>query len=48
VVAREDALYDAKDHLANVESFFKNQVTVFDDAANYVESLKNDLGLYQS
>ncbi len=43
LVAREDALYDAKDHLANVESFFKNQVTVFDDAAKYVEDLKNDL-----
>jgi hypothetical protein len=42
-VAREDALYDAKDHLANVESFFKNQVTLFDDAAKYVEDLKNDL-----
>ena len=43
LVAREDALYDAKDHLANVESFFKNQVTVFDDAANYVDELRNDL-----
>ena len=43
VVASEDTLYDMQDHLKNVESFFKTQVSVFDNAANFVESLKNDL-----
>ena len=43
VVASEDILYDMQDHLKNVESFFKTQVSVFDNAANFVESLKNDL-----
>ena len=43
VVASEDTLYDMQDHLRNVESFFKTQVSVFDNAANFVESLKNDL-----
>ena len=43
VVASEDTLYDMQDHLRNVESFFKTQVSVFDNAAHFVESLKNDL-----
>jgi hypothetical protein len=43
VVSSEDTLYDMQDHLKNVESFFKTQVSVFDNAANFVESLKNDL-----
>lgn len=43
VVASEDTLYDMQDHLKNVESFFKTQVSVFDNASNFVESLKNDL-----
>lgn len=43
VVASENTLYDMQDHLKNVESFFKTQVSVFDNAASFVESLKNDL-----
>lgn len=43
IVSSEDALYDMQDHLKNVESFFKTQVSVFDNAANFVESLRNDL-----
>lgn len=43
VVSNEDTLYDMQDHLKNVESFFKTQVSVFDNAANFVESLRNDL-----
>lgn len=43
VVTSEDALYDMQDHLKNVESFFKTQVSVFDNAVNYVESLRNDI-----
>lgn len=43
VVSNEDTLYDMQDHLKNVEGFFKTQVSVFDNAANFVESLRNDL-----
>lgn len=43
VIASEDTLYDMQDHLKNVESFFKTQVSVFDNAANFVASLRNDL-----
>ena len=43
VVASEDTLYNMQDHLKNVESFFKTQVSVFDLASKFVESLKNDL-----
>lgn len=43
VASSEDMLYNMQDHLKNVESFFKTQVSVFDNAANFVEGLKNDL-----
>ncbi len=43
VVASEDILYTMQDKLKNVESFFKTQVTVFDSAVNFVESMRNDL-----
>lgn len=43
VVSSEDMLYDMQDHLKNVECFFKTQVSIFDNAANFVEGLKNDL-----
>lgn len=43
LVASEDNLYDMQDYLKNVDSFFKTQVSVFDSAAQFVESLKNDL-----
>ena len=43
VVASEDLLYRMQDQLKNIESFFKTQVSLFDGAANFVESMKNDL-----
>ena len=43
IVSSEDTLYDMQDQLKNVESFFKTQVSVFDNAVNFVESLRNDL-----
>ena len=43
VVASEDILYTMQDKLKNVESFFKTQVSVFDSAVNFVESMRNDL-----
>jgi hypothetical protein len=43
VVNSEDALYAMQDKLKNIESFFKTQVSLFDSAANFVESMKNDL-----
>lgn len=43
IVSSEDTLYDMQDHLKNVESFFKTQVSVFDNALNFVESLRTDL-----
>ena len=36
-------MFDSKDNLQAVEGFFKNQVQVFDAAANMVESLQTDL-----
>ena len=43
VVGSEDALYAMQDKLKNVEDFFKTQVSLFDAAAIFVESMKNDL-----
>ena len=43
LVKSEDTLYDMQDAMKNVESFFKTQVAVFDDAVRFVESMKNDL-----
>ena len=43
VLKREDALFDSKDSLQNVEGFFKNQVQIFDAAAQMEEDLRNDL-----
>lgn len=43
VLQREDALYDAQEAMQNVESFFKNQVTVFDAAVKYENDLRTDL-----
>ena len=43
LVKSEDTLYGMQDALKNVESFFKTQVAVFDDAVRFVNSMKNDL-----
>ena len=39
VVNSEDALYTMQDKLKNIESFFKTQVSLFDSAASFVESM---------
>lgn len=43
VIKKQDAIYENKDALSKVESFFKNQVTIFDAAAKFVEDMHNDL-----
>jgi hypothetical protein len=43
LLAREDNLYDAQEAMQNVESFFKTQVSVFDEAVRFDRSLRNDL-----
>lgn len=43
VIKKEDDLYALKDNMQNVESFFKNQVLLFDSAAKYESDLRVDL-----
>jgi hypothetical protein len=43
LLAREDNLYDAQEAMQNVESFFKTQVSVFDEAVRFDLNLRNDL-----
>lgn len=43
ILKRENALFDSKDALLNVENFFQNQVRTFDAAARMEEELRNDL-----
>lgn len=43
VLKREDDLFDSKEGLEKVETFFKNQVQVFDAAIELEQSLMNDL-----
>lgn len=43
VIKKEDELYESKDALQNVESFFKTQVDLFDAAVKFEEDLRNDL-----
>lgn len=43
ILKREDALFDNKEDLQNVEGFFKNQVQIFDAAAQMEEDLRNEL-----
>ena len=40
---RDNDLLDNKDDMQNVESFFKNQVTVFDAATKFEADLRNDV-----
>ena len=40
---RDNDLLDDKDDMQNVESFFKNQVTVFDAATKFEADLRNDV-----
>lgn len=43
VLKLEDQLFDSKEDLQAVEGFFKNQVQVFDAAAQMEENLRNEL-----
>lgn len=43
LLKEEDALFDSKEDLLNVEEFFKNQVQIFDAAAQLEENLRNEL-----
>ena len=43
VLKLEDKLFDSKEDLQNVEGFFKNQVQIFDAAAQLEEDLRNEL-----
>jgi hypothetical protein len=43
VIKKQDELYDNKEAMMNVESFFKTQVSVFDAAVRFEADLHNDL-----
>ena len=43
VLNDEDKLFECKEELQDVEDFFKNQVQIFDVAAQLEESLRNEL-----
>jgi len=43
VIKQRDALLDSKDDLHNIESFFKNQVSIFDAAVKLERDLSNEL-----
>ena len=43
VLKQEDQLFDTKEDLQDVETFFKNQVQIFDAAARMEEDLRNEL-----
>lgn len=43
IIKKQDELYDNKDAMMNVESFFKTQVSVFDAAVRFESDLHNDL-----
>ncbi len=43
VIDNEDELYDLKEKMQNVESFFKTQVSLFDSAVKYEAQLRVDL-----
>ena len=43
IIKKEDDLYALKDKMQNVESFFENQVSLFDSAVKYESDLRVDL-----
>ena len=43
VIKKEEELYSLKDKMQNVESFFKNQMSLFDSAVKYESDLRVDL-----
>ena len=43
VIRKQDDLFDNKEAMVRVEGFFKNQVTIFDAAAQMEQDLRNEL-----
>ena len=43
IIKKEDELYDNKELLQNIESFFKTQVTTFDAGVKFEEEMHNDI-----
>ncbi len=43
IIKNEDNLFDRKDDMSNIESFFDKQVTLFDSAVKFEKDLRNDL-----
>ena len=43
ILKNEDALFDNKEAMSNIESFFKTQISVFDAAVKFENDLRNDL-----
>ena len=43
VIKKKDEIYDLKEKVQNVESFFSNQRALFDEAVKYEEALQHDL-----
>ena len=43
VIKKQDDIYDLKEKTQNVEAFFKNQKTLFDEAVKYENGLRVDL-----
>ena len=43
VIKKQDDIYDLKEKTQNVEAFFKNQKTLFDEAVKYENDLRVDL-----
>ena len=43
VIKSQDDIYELKEKVQNVESFFKNQKTLFDEAVKYEKDLRDDL-----
>ncbi len=43
ILKRENDLFDNKEDMQDVESFFKTQVTLFDEATKFEQDLRNDL-----
>jgi len=43
IIDKEDALFDNKDDMVNIEDFFKTQVSLFDKAVKFIVDMRNDL-----
>jgi len=43
IIKKQDEIFDLKEKAQNVEAFFENQRTLFDEAVKYEQELQNDL-----